>query len=70
MDAGVTGALIGVGIMSCLGLVTVLNDKGRRCLERWKQQNQRQPLLPVTRNNPVLVRIQSKQFQMKDLLSK
>lgn len=77
MDAGLTGALIGIGVMSCLALTAVLNEKGSRFLERckhtlkeYRQQKQRQPLLPLTRDNPILVRIPSKQFQMKDLLSK
>lgn len=75
MDAGLTGALIGVGVMACLALTVVLNEKGRqiiekcqRALTKYKQQNQ--PLLPVIKQNPILLRTHSKQFQMKELLVK
>jgi hypothetical protein len=75
MDPGVSGALIGIGIMVCVGLTIVINDKGGKCLERYKQKYvmyklQKQPLLPVTSQNPLLVRISSKQFKMKDLVTK
>lgn len=73
MDPAVIGSLIGVGILSCLGLAVLIQDKGRACVEsvkrkiaRWRLQ--RQPLLPVETRNPVLVRSASSQWRMKQLL--
>jgi len=48
-------------------------EKGGEILNRIKQRiqcykQQKQPLLPVTKTNPVLLRTPSKQFQMKELL--
>jgi hypothetical protein len=73
MDAGLLGALIGVGVMACLGLAAVLNEKGRKIVEKCQRvvknyKQQKQPLLLVTSQNPVLVRVSSKQFKMKELL--
>ena len=74
MDAAATGALIGIGVMVCLGGMVVINDKGAACLKkikaRWSTyKQQRQPLLPVTSQNPLLVRTNSKRFQMKELVA-
>jgi hypothetical protein len=73
MDPATTGALIGIGILVCGVCTPILNDKGTKLVEafkkryqNWKQQ--RQPLLFVVKENPVLVRLSSKQFQMKELL--
>ncbi len=75
MDAGLTGAVIGIGVMVCIVLVGVINEKGGKCIEQYKQKYamyklQKQPLLPVTSQNPLLVRTTSKQFKMKDLVTK
>jgi hypothetical protein len=73
MDAGLVGGLIGVGAMFCIVCTSVMYEKGgelirkaRTTFEKYKQQ--KQPLLVVTKENPVLLRTQSKQFQMKELL--
>jgi hypothetical protein len=73
MDPALVGSLIGMGILACLGLVVVIQDKGNACVEsvkrkiaRWKLQ--RQPLLPVEIRNPVLVRVPSAQWRVKQLL--
>lgn len=73
MDPGLTGGLIGIGVMACLALTVVLNEKGKQIVEKCQRalknyKQQKQPLLPVTSQNPLLVRLSSKQFQMKDLL--
>ncbi len=75
MDAAGTGALIGFSLILCAILTTVANEKGgacvTKCMERWANYKlQRQPLLPVTSQNPFLVRSNSKQFKMKEILSK
>jgi len=70
MDAGLIGGLIGVGVIVCISGSYFLHEYSRRIQQRWKrfrQHYQRQPLLPVTHQNPLLVRKVSKQFQMKDL---
>jgi hypothetical protein len=71
MDAGLVGALIGIGVMGCGILTVVCYEKGRqlkqawlRKYQSWKQANQ--PLLPTVKQNPVLVK--RAQFQMKELL--
>lgn len=74
MDAGLTGGLIGIGVMGC-GVLTILcYEKAtpwcksiKRKISSYRQQ--RQPLLKVTNTNPLLV-TRSKQFQMKQLLQK
>lgn len=73
MDPSILGSVIGIGILACLGLTVVLQDKGATCwtkttqrIQRWRQQ--RQPLLPVVTQNPVLVRSGSSQWKMKQLL--
>lgn len=70
MDAGLIGALIGVGVMVCISGSYILHEYASAIKKRWKrffQQPQRQPLLPVAQQKPLLVRTVSKQFQMKDL---
>lgn len=71
MDPALIGSLIGMGILACLGVTVLIQDKGNACVEsvkrkiaRWNQQ--RRPLLPVEMRNPVLVR--SAQWKMKQLL--
>jgi hypothetical protein len=73
MDAGLIGGLIGLGIMVCGVSTAVLYDKGGRLMrgcqqriDQWKQP--RQPLLPVGKENPLVVK--RTQFQMKELLRK
>ena len=75
MDPAGTGALIGISVMVCAGLIIVCNDKGTQLMEKCKKRyqtfkQQQQPLLPVVKENPVLVRSTSKQFQMKDIIPK
>ena len=67
MDPAVSGALIGIGILVCGASASVAYKKARQLVNTLKQQ--RQTLLPVVKENPVLVRLPSKQFQMKQLLS-
>jgi DNA gyrase/topoisomerase IV subunit B len=72
MDPAVTGVLIGIGVMVCVGLSSVLHEKAERFLTSCKRRftrSKEQPLLPMKKDNPVLV-IRSKQFQMKQLLQK
>lgn len=66
MDAGVTGAVIGISIMGCLLLTVFCYEKIGPWSISWKQQ--RQPLLPVVvLQNPIGLR---KHFQMKQLVQK
>lgn len=73
MDPGAIGALIGIGVMVCLACTTVLYEKGSSLMKKvkitfqnYKQQNQ--PLLPVTKDNPVLLRSSSKQWKLRELV--
>ena len=72
MDPALTGALIGIGVMACIVCITVTREKGSEYINILKEKiqkyrHQRQPLLPVTKENPVLLRTNSKQFQMKEI---
>jgi len=74
MDAGLIGGLIGLGVMVCGVGTAVCYDKGGKVLASLKKrlatyQQTRQPLLPVTKPNPVLVRTSSKQWKMKELVA-
>ena len=73
MDPGGLGALIGVSVMVFAVCVGIAREKGGDCIAKLKKKyttykQQKQPLLPVTQTNPVLLRTPSKQFQMKELL--
>ena len=73
MDPGGLGALIGISVMVFIVCVGVAREKGDECMAKLKKKyqiykQQKQPLLPVTQTNPVLLRTPSKQFQMKELL--
>ncbi len=73
MDPGGLGALIGISVMVFIVCVGVAREKGDECIAKLKKKyqtykQQKQPLLPVTQTNPVLLRTPSKQFQMKELL--
>ena len=73
MDPAGVGALIGIGVMACLFCTALFHEKGSVYLANLKEKvqkyrHQRQPLLSVTKENPVLVRTNSKQFQMRDLV--
>jgi hypothetical protein len=73
MDAGILGGIIGVATMICIVCTGGMYEKGGEILNRIKQRiqcykQQKQPLLPVTKTNPVLLQTPSKQFQMKELL--
>lgn len=75
MDAGLIGGLIGVGAMACLIGSAVCYEKGGKALAFFKRKytayrQSRQPLLPVTKTNPVLVRTISNQWKVKDLVPK
>jgi hypothetical protein len=65
MDAGLIGALIGVGFMACVAGAYFLHEYASAIKKRWKRS--RQSLLPVVQQSPLLIRTVSKQFQMKDL---
>ena len=74
MDPGGLGALIGISVMVFIVCVGVAREKGDECMAKLKKKyqtykQQKQPLLPVTQTNPVLLRTPSKQFQMKELLT-
>ncbi len=74
MDPAGLGALIGISVMACAVCVVFAREKGSEWVSKLKKRyqtytQQKQPLLPVTKTNPILVRTQSKQFQMKQLLS-
>lgn len=73
MDSAILGALIGIGVMGCLALTTVFYEKGaewkERLLRKWRERRHlHAPLLPVVKENPVLIRSTSKQFQLRELL--
>ena len=73
MDPAGVGALIGIGVMACVFFTFVIREKGADCMNKLREtyqkyKNQRQPLLPVSKENPLLVRTSSKQFQMKEIL--
>lgn len=73
MDPAGTGALIGIGIMAFVFCTVLFREKTGACIVTLKKKyqnykHQQQPLLPVTKTNPILVRLPSKQFQMKELL--
>ncbi len=73
MDPGGLGALIGISVMVCIVCTAVAREKGGEFINKLKKKyqiykQQKQPLLPVTQTNPVLLRTPSKQFQMKELL--
>ncbi len=73
MDPGGLGALIGISVMVCAVCVVFAREKGDEFINKLKKKyqiykQQKQPLLPVTQTNPVLLRTPSKQFQMKELL--
>ncbi len=73
MDPGGLGALIGISVMVFIVCIGVAREKGDECIAKLKKKyqtykQQKQPLLPVTQTNPVLLRTSSKQFQMKELL--
>lgn len=73
MDPAGIGALIGIGVMICIVCSAVAHEKGSEYLNILKEKyqkyrHQRQPLLPVVKENPVLLRSNSKQFQMKEIL--
>ena len=75
MDPGGLGALIGISVMVFIVCVGVAREKGDECVAKLKKKyltykQQKQPLLPVTQTNPVLLWTPSKQFQMKELLVK
>jgi hypothetical protein len=59
MDAGLTGGLIGIGVMVCVVITSVCHEKIKKQVHI--------PLLPVSIANPVLVRSGSKQWKMKEL---
>jgi hypothetical protein len=75
MDSGGLGALIGIGIMACGVCTIVLREKGGEFVIRIQKKytTYRQPknsLLPITKNNPIVVSTSLKHFQMKELLLK
>jgi hypothetical protein len=75
MDAGLIGGLIGLGVMVCGVGTAVCYDKGGKVLAYFKRKytayrQSRQPLLPVRKTNPVLVRTSSNQWKMKELVAK
>lgn len=75
MDPGGLGALIGISVMVAIVCIGVAREKGDECVMKLKKKYQRykhhkQPLLLVKKDNPLLVRTHSKQFQMKELLVK
>lgn len=72
MDPAGIGALIGIGVMVCIVCTAFVHERGSEywniLKEKYQQyRHQRQPLLPVTKENAVLLRSNSKQFQMKEL---
>ena len=74
MDPGATGAIIGVGIIFCVVCSSLLYERADRISNRvkkyWKSwQKEKTPLLPISKQNPILVNISSKHFQMKQLIS-
>ena len=74
MDPGALGGIIGIGVMAC-GMVSYsCYDKRKLFLKKWNQfrfhKQDNQSLLPVLVVNPRLVRLDSKHFQMKQLLGK
>jgi hypothetical protein len=72
MDAGLLGGLIGVGVMVCGACLCVVFEKGGDILKTMRKKIARlttqKQALPLATTNPLLVRVQSKQFQMKELL--
>lgn len=73
MDPGAVGALIGIGVMVCIVCTGVLHEKGSELLRKartsfQKYKQQKQPLLVVTKDNPVLVRSGLNQWKMRELL--
>lgn len=73
MDAGLLGGLIGIGAMVCIVCTGVVYEKGGAYMAKLRERYhaykcQQQPLLSVTKDNPILVRLPFKQFQMKELV--
>lgn len=71
MDAGLTGALIGIGVMGTCAFLALCESKIKpriqRCIQRSKEAKQQtQSLLPVVRSNPVVV-FQRSQSKVKNL---
>ena len=67
MDPAVLGVVIGLSVLGCFLLYIPIQDRFKELYDIYKAQ--RQPLLSVVKENPLLLRSSSKQFQMKELLS-
>lgn len=74
MDAAVTGALIGIGMMGCLVCTVFCYEKAKPWSQTIREKyltyrQQRQPLLPISQTNPLIV-TQKKHFEMKKIITK
>ncbi len=72
MDPGGIGALIGVSIMVCVAFSYCAYDNRTGILRRFrtcfsKNSHEHQSLLAVVKENPMLVRRESKQWKMKEI---
>jgi len=70
MDPGVVGGLIGLGIMVCgVGSFSIY-DRWERIKKKWKKLfwKDPQPLIPIKKENPILVRRVSKQWKVKEII--
>ena len=72
IDAGLLGGLIGIGSMVFIVIGGCCYENRNRFMEWWKKRRAlHQPLLPIVKDNPVLVRSGSgsKQWKINELVA-